>query len=77
MIDFTDLGKTLLLLGGLIVLIGLVLLLMGRVPFLGRLHGDITFRRGNVSCYIPIVTSILLSLLLSLVLNLLFRLLGR
>lgn len=75
--DFTDLGKTLLLVGGLIILLGLVLLVMGRVPFLGRLPGDITFRRGNVSCYIPIVTSILLSLLLTVVLNLLFRLLGR
>jgi hypothetical protein len=77
MIDFTDLGKMLLLLGGLIVLMGLALLVLGRVPFLGRLPGDITFRRGNVSCYIPIVTSILLSLVLTVVLNLLFRLLGR
>jgi hypothetical protein len=77
MTDFTDFGKMLLLLGGFIALMGLVLLLMGRVPFLGRLPGDITFRRGNVSCFIPIATSILLSLLLTIVLNLLFRLLGR
>jgi hypothetical protein len=77
MTDFTDFGKMLLLLGGFIALMGLVLLFMGRVPFLGRLPGDITFRRGNVSCFIPIATSILLSLLLTIVLNLLFRLLGR
>jgi hypothetical protein len=77
MMDFTDFGKTLLVLAGFIALMGLVLLFMGRVPFLGRLPGDITFRRGNVSCFIPIATSILLSLLLTIVLNLMFRLLGR
>jgi hypothetical protein len=77
MTDFTDFGKMLLVVGGFIALMGLVLLFMGRVPFVGRLPGDITFRRGNVSCFIPIATSILLSLLLTIVLNLLFRLLGR
>jgi len=75
--DFCGAGKMLLALGGLIALTGLALLLVGRVPSLGRLPGDITFRLGNVSCYVPIVTSILLSLLLTLVLNLLARLLGR
>ena len=84
--DWTHLGKMLLVLGGLIVLIGLGLLLVGqspcislrgRVPLLGRLPGDLAFRRGNWSCYVPIVSSILLSLLLTLVLNLLLRLFHR
>ena len=70
-------GKMLIVIGGLIALSGLLLLLLGRVPFLGRLPGDFTFRRGNVSCSVPIVTSILLSLLLTLALNLLARLLRR
>ena len=77
MMDFADFGRMLLMLGGLIALVGLALILVGRVPFLGRLPGDITIRRGNVSCFIPIVTSLLLSLLLTLLLNLLSRLLGR
>ena len=75
--DSTDFGKTLLVLGGLIALLGLLLLIVGRFPPLGRLPGDISFRRGNFSCYIPIVTSILLSVLLTILLNLLLRLLGR
>lgn len=75
--DVSSFGKMLLVMGGLIMLMGLLLLLVGQVPFLGRLPGDVTFRRGNVSCYIPIVTSILLSLLLTVVLNLLARLLSR
>jgi hypothetical protein len=77
MIDFTDLGRMLVLLGGLVALMGLALLVVGRVPFLGRLPGDITLRRGGFSCYVPIVTSFLLSLLLTLVLNLIVRLLNR
>jgi len=77
MMGFADTGKMLLVLGGVIVLLGLILLLVGRVPFLGRLPGGITFRRGNLSCSVPIVSCILLSLLLTLVLNLLLRLFGR
>ena len=75
--DVTTLGKILLLMGGLIVLTGLILLLVGKVPFLGRLPGDITIRRGNASCFVPLATSILLSLLLTLLLNLIARLLSR
>jgi len=77
MIDFSNAGKMLVVVGGLIALAGLTLLLVGKVPFLGRMPGDITMRRGNVSCYVPIVTSILLSLLLTLILNLIARLLHR
>ena len=75
--DPTHLGKSLLIIGGLTLVAGLALMLLGRVTWLGRLPGDITFRRGNVSCYVPLISSLLLSLLLTIVLNLLLRLLGR
>jgi hypothetical protein len=68
-----DIGKTLLVLGLLIALTGLVLLFVGRVPWIGRLPGDIHVQRGNWSFYFPLGTSILLSLLLTL----LFWLFGR
>ena len=61
-----DVGKTLLVLGLLIALAGLVLLFVGRVPWIGRLPGDIHVQRGNWSFYFPLGTSILLSLLLTL-----------
>ena len=77
MMDFSNPGRVLVVIGGLIVLAGLLLLLVGKVPFLGRLPGDITLRRGNMSCYVPIATSILLSLLLTLVLNLIARLVSK
>jgi hypothetical protein len=74
--NLTDVGRMLPLLGSLLAGLGLVLLLAGRIAPVGLLPGDITFRRGNVSCSVPIVTSILLSLLLTVLLNLIVRLLG-
>jgi hypothetical protein len=72
-----DLGKTLVIAGGLAILAGLLLVALGRIPLLGHLPGDVTLRRGNASCTIPIASSLLLSLLLTLLLNLLLRLLRR
>jgi len=71
--DLQSLGRVLVGVGVLIVLVGGVLLIFGRIPFLGRLPGDIRVQRGNFSCFVPIATSIVLSLLLTLLLNLLGR----
>ena len=59
-------GKFLIVLGLVIALIGM-LISMG-VP-LGRLPGDVSFRRGNTSFHVPIVTSIILSIILTLLLS--------
>jgi hypothetical protein len=72
-----EIGKALLVLGGVIILLGLVLIFAPRLPLLGRLPGDIVIQRGNFSCYFPIVTFLLLSLLLTIVINVLLRLLGK
>ena len=74
MADLSDLGRTILLVGALLVVVGLALTLAGRIPFLGRLPGDVVIERGSLTCAIPIATSILLSLLLTLILNVLARL---
>ena len=66
-------GKTLVVLGLVIAAVGVVILLVGRVPWLGRLPGDVHVERGNWSFYFPLTTSILVSLLLTLVLYLLGR----
>jgi len=63
-----DIGRLLLILGGVLIVLGLVLTLAGRVPLLGRLPGDIAYRRGNFTFYFPLATSILLSLLLTAIL---------
>jgi hypothetical protein len=78
MFDFQNLGRLLLIIGGGIVLVGLLLMLGGRFfPWLGHLPGDIHYQGKNVSCFFPIVTSILLSIVLTLLLNLIIRLLNR
>ncbi len=74
---FSEIGKWLVLIGLALVLLGGLLWLVGRVPFLGRLPGDIRIERRGLSCFFPLATSLLLSLLLTLLLNLLIRLLGR
>jgi hypothetical protein len=78
MLDFQGLGRLLLIIGGGIALTGLLLMLGGRLfPWLGRLPGDIRYRGENVSCFFPIVTSILLSIILTVLLNIVIRLLNR
>lgn len=65
----TDLGKLLLVVGGVIFLLGAVLLLAGKLNLpLGRLPGDIVYRGKNTVFYFPIVTCVLLSIVLSLLL---------
>ncbi len=62
-----DLGRLLILLGAVTLLAGLALTFFGRVG-LGRLPGDLVYRRGNFTFYFPLMTSILLSIALSLLL---------
>jgi hypothetical protein len=61
------LGRTLILLGAVLVIVGLLVTVAGRFTSLGRLPGDIVVRRSNFTFYFPVVTSIVLSLLLTLV----------
>jgi hypothetical protein len=62
------LGKPLIVIGLVIAALGVVITLAGKLPWLGRLPGDITIKRENFTFYFPLATSILLSLLLSLIL---------
>jgi hypothetical protein len=71
------LGRTILMLGGLLVALGLVLLVLGRVPFVGRLPGDFHLRWGSVSCYFPLMTGVVVSVAATLILNLLLWLLRK
>ena len=72
-----SLGRIMLIIGGGIFLLGLLMTFVGKVPFLGKLPGDIVIRRGNFTLYMPILTCILLSLLLTILLNIIVRLFHR
>jgi hypothetical protein len=69
----TELGKMLILFGLVLAVVGGLLLVVGKVPFLGRLPGDIVIRRENWSVYFPLTTSIVISVVLSLLLSLFGR----
>ncbi len=60
-------GKFLLLLGLIISAVGGLVLLSGKIPWIGRLPGDIIIQRRNFTLYFPLVTSILISLILTLI----------
>ena len=68
-----EIGRTLLVLGGVLVVVGLLLIFGARIPGLGRLPGDIVYRRGSFTFHFPLVTSLLLSLLLTAILALFRR----
>jgi len=68
------LGRTLIWIGGGLLVLGLLLVLLGKIPGLGRLPGDILIKRENVTIYIPLGMMIVASIVLTLLLNLIARL---
>jgi hypothetical protein len=72
--DLGDLGKFTALAGATLLVLGGMIWLSGKVPLLGHLPGDIRIQRGNVSCFFPLTTMIVLSVLLTIILNLVLRL---
>ena len=69
-----NLGKLIVVLGAILVALGLLIVLLGRTGLpIGRLPGDIIYRRKNFAFYFPLTTSILLSIVLSLIVYFLSR----
>jgi hypothetical protein len=68
-----DMGRILMITGGGIFVLGLLLVLAGRIPGLGQLPGDITIQRDNFTLYAPLGTMIVVSIVLTLVVNLIAR----
>lgn len=69
-----QLGRMLILFGMVLAALGALLLVVGKVPWLGRLPGDITIQRGRFTFYFPLATCLLVSLVLTLLMWLLSRL---
>ena len=70
---FFDFGKTLILIGLAITIVGILLVVGGKIPWIGRLPGDLTIKGDKFTFYFPLATSILISIVLSLI----FWLIGR
>ena len=61
-------GKTLIYIGIALVVLGLIFSVVGKIPWLGNLPGDITIQRERFTFYFPLTTSILISVIITLVL---------
>ena len=73
MITFNGLGKLLILFGGVLIVVGALMVLVDKLPWLGRLPGDIYIERRHFTFFFPITTSILVSAILSLLLYIVSR----
>jgi hypothetical protein len=58
-------GKMLVILGFVLVLVGLSFMFADKIPYIGRLPGDIYVRKERFSFYFPIATSIIISIILT------------
>ncbi len=65
-----DVGRILIILGAVLIAAGLVILGIQKLPFIGKLPGDILIKRERFTFYFPIATSIIISILMSLILYL-------
>ena len=70
-------GKLLVAVGAATALLGGLVWLLSKLPFLGQLPGDIRIERPGFTCLVPLASSILISILLTLLLNIIVRLLNR
>jgi hypothetical protein len=70
---FNEISKFLILIGVLLVALGLFISVFPKIPYLGKLPGDIHIKRDNFEFFFPLGTSILLSIILTIILNLIFR----
>jgi len=77
MSDLSSLGKLVAMAGAALLVFGGLIWLAGRIPALGHLPGDIRLQRGNVSCFFPLTTMIIVSVLLTVILNIILRLLRK
>jgi hypothetical protein len=63
---FFSLGKVLIIIGLAIAGIGVLLVLTPKIPWLGKLPGDILIRKDNFRFYFPLATCLIISLILTL-----------
>ncbi len=65
-----SIGKMMMLIGAFLVVAGLLLIVFQKIPFLGKLPGDILIKKEHFTFYFPLATGIVLSIVISLILYL-------
>ena len=67
-----NIGKLILIFGIILIIVGALFIFFGKIPYIGKLPGDIFYKRGNFTFYFPILTCIIISIILTIILNLFF-----
>lgn len=62
-----ELGKAIITIGIVLVIVGVIITMAGKVPGIGKLPGDIFIKKENFSFYFPLTTCILLSIIISVI----------
>lgn len=73
MLSIESIGKSLILFGIILIVTGSLFVLFGKVPWFGRLPGDIVIKKEGLTIYFPIVTMLLLSIVLTVIFNVIGR----
>jgi len=73
MLDFSGFGKILIVIGVVIAVLGFLLLLGEKIPWIGRLPGDFYYKGKNFSFYFPLATGIIISIILTIILMFISR----
>ena len=68
-----DYGKLAIVAGVVLIIVGSLLVFWGKIPFIGKLPGDLLIKKGNFTIFIPLASSIVISILFSLLLTVLFK----
>ncbi len=71
--EIQPLGKLLIAVGIFLVVVGIFIVLSPKIPYIGRLPGDVYIKRDNFTFYFPFVSSIVISIILTLILNFILR----
>jgi uncharacterized membrane protein len=69
-VEIQSLGKLIFVMGIFLVVLGSLILLSPKIPFIGRLPGDIVIKRDNFTFFFPLASSIIISLIITIILNL-------
>lgn len=67
MFDISNFGKILIFIGIVLIVAGILFMFGSKIPWLGKLPGDICIKKENFTFYFPLATSILLSVILSVI----------
>ena len=73
MLSVESIGRSLIFFGVLLIVLGALFFAFGKIPWFGRLPGDIIIKREGFTFYFPVVTMILVSIILTIIFNFVAR----